>query len=45
MYSEIIVFYSENHKNTSKPNSGQNAEVFNIKRGGKYSNHWYYNVI
>jgi hypothetical protein len=40
LYREIIVVCSQIHPKHINTLCGQNVEFFNVKPGGKYSNHW-----
>jgi len=40
LYREIIPFCSEIHKKHDNTLGGQNLELFNIKYGGTYIDHW-----
>jgi hypothetical protein len=37
LFRDIIAFYSENHTKSINTLCGQNAELLNVKAGGKYS--------
>jgi len=40
LYREIIAVCSEIHTKHINTLCGQNAELFNVKTGGTYSDHW-----
>jgi len=40
LYREIIAVYSEIHIKHINTLCGQNVEMFNVKPGGTYSDHW-----
>jgi hypothetical protein len=45
LYSEIIAVCSEINTKHINTLCGQNLEFVNVKRGGKYSNHWALNGL
>jgi hypothetical protein len=40
LFGETVAVYCENHTVPTSPLRGQNAEVWDVKAGGTYSNHW-----
>jgi len=40
VYREIIAICSEIHTKHTNTLCGQNIELFSVKPGGTYSNHW-----
>jgi hypothetical protein len=40
LFREIIAVYCGNHKEHKNTLCGRNAEVYYVKEGGTYNNHW-----
>jgi hypothetical protein len=45
LYMEIIAVCSEIHTKHTNTLCGQNVELLNVKLGGRYSNHWVYEIL
>jgi len=45
LYREIIAICSEIHTKHINTLCGQNVELFNVKPGGTYSDHWALTVL
>jgi hypothetical protein len=45
LYREIIAVCSQIHTQYINTLCGQNGELFNVKPGGKYTNHWVFKAV